>query len=430
MISKMLVKAPARRHDVASDEVEIPPPRRRPARRGWLWLLALAIAAVASYFMLPWETIATLIGLSGGKPPAAPPPRPVPVVAATARLGEMDLYLNGLGSVKALYTVTLRSRVDGELMKVAFTEGQMVKKGDLLAEIDPRPYLVQKKQAEGQLLKDEAARDIAKLNLDRYTVLAPAKTITKQQLDEQAALYKQTEGAIEADRAQIHNIDLQLQYCQITAPIDGTIGLRLVDPGNMVKANDPTGMAVINQLQPITVVFTIPQDSIARVQRQINSGRKLSVDAYARDMKTKLASGTLWAIDNQVDTTTGTVQLKAQFPNDDNMLFPNQFVNAKMLVETRHDAVIIPSAAVQQGPNGTFVYVVGPDSKVAVQNVVEGPREADESIIESGLTAGAVVVVDGVDKLQQGSKVALRDRSGAGEGEAKPAAQRPSPQGS
>ncbi|HVU88416.1 MAG TPA: efflux RND transporter periplasmic adaptor subunit [Pirellulales bacterium] len=426
MISKVLVKAPVERSKTASEFPPVqpgPPPKK--IGRGLLKLAVVSVAAAAAYFFVPWGTISvtSLTSLwSGGKPIEAPPPRPIPVVAVPAHVGDMNLNLNGLGNVTALYSVILKSRVDGELIKVAFTEGQVVNKGDLLAEIDPRPYEVMKRQLQGQLLKDEAALKIAQLNLDRYTALLPNRTVTQQQVDEQIALVKQCEGAIEADQASIKNIDLQLQYCKIVAPIPGTIGLRLVDPGNMVKANDPTGMAVINQLQPITVVFTIPQDDIARIQRQINAGVQLKVDAYDRDFKNKLATGDLMALDNQVDVTTGTVRLKAKFSNEDHMLFPNQFVNARLLVDTIHDAVIVPAPAVQQGPKGTFVYVVGKDSQVEVRDVTVGATEADQTVIKSGLADHELVVVDGVDKLRQGTKVALRENSRSGEGGSGPVA--------
>ncbi len=419
MISKVLVKSPASRTKTTSDTPEAPPPLRR-KWRGVLILALLATAGVVAYYMvpaeyaIPWQTLTNWLVPGGGKPLEAPQARPVPVVAVAARQGDMHLTLNGLGSVTALNTVTLRTRVDGELLNVAFTEGQVVQKGELLAEIDPRPYEVQKKQIQGQVLKDEAALRIAQLNLDRYVTLLPNRTVTQQQVDEQQAVVKQAEGTLEADQAQVKNIDLQLQYCRIVAPISGTIGLRLVDPGNMVKANDPNGMAVINQLQPITVVFTIPQDDIARVQKQVNAGVKLSVDAYDRDFKNKLAVGTLVAIDNQVDITTGTVKLKARFENQDNMLFPNQFVNVRLSVETLSDAVIVPSAAIQRGPTGTYVYLVGADSKVEVRDVTLGPTEGDESSISAGLAGNDLVVVDGVDKLRQGSQVSLRERAPPG----------------
>ncbi|HEY4311592.1 MAG TPA: efflux RND transporter periplasmic adaptor subunit [Pirellulales bacterium] len=429
MISKVLVKTPVERPKTATGISPEPTLRPRRRKRGLLWLAALTVVAAAAYFAVPWEIVSTWSLLGSAKTVEAPAPRPIPVVAVPARTGDMKLNLNGLGSVTALYTVTLKSRVDGELINVAFTEGQVVKKGDLLAEIDPRPYEVMKRQAQGQLLKDEAAMKIAQLNLDRYMLLLPNRTVTQQQVDEQLALVKQAEGAIEADQAQIKNIDLQLQYCKIIAPIPGTIGLRLVDPGNMVKANDPTGMAVINQLQPITVVFTIPQDDISRVQKQINAGVKLQVDAYDRDFKNKLATGDLKALDNQVDTSTGTVKLKAIFPNEDNMLFPNQFVNAQLMVDQVHDAVIVPTPAVQQGPNGTFVYVVGKNSEVEVRNVTVGPSEGDGTVITNDLKDGELVVVDGVDKLRQGTKVALRESAPRG-GDVRKTASRPPAQGS
>jgi multidrug efflux system membrane fusion protein len=363
------------------------------------------------------DTISTSIArvtqwLKGSTPPPATTKRIIPVETTTAHKGNMDLYLKQLGSVTALYTVTLHCRVDGELYKVAFTEGQMVQQGDLLAEIDPRPFQVQLKQAEGNLLRDQASLKVALLDMDRYMALLGSRSVTQQQVDAQKALIQQSEGAIKTDEGLIESSKLNLKYCRITAPISGRIGLRMVDPGNIVHANDMSGLAVITQLQPITVVFTIPQDDIARVQRKLNAGEQLVVDAFDREFTTKLATGKLMAIDNQVDTTTGTVRLKAIFDNEDNMLFPNQFVNARLLVDVRHDAVIVPSAAVQRGPNdSTFVYVVKADESVELRNVAVGPSESDQSVIDSGVEPGDVVVVNGVDKLQPGTKVAARDRN-------------------
>jgi membrane fusion protein, multidrug efflux system len=430
MITKVLPEPETRTESVTKPEpVKAAPPavnlpweraRAKPKSRwaGLVWWAVWIAAGAVAYYTVPWEAVRVKVAdfwKSKTTTTVVKPPRgPIPVLTSVARQGNMEMFLNGLGSVTALYTVTIKSRVDGELTKINFTEGQMVREGDLLAEIDTRPFYVMLHQAEGNLIRDKAALKIAQLDLDRYNALIGPKAITQQQLDQQVALVRQSEGAIKTDLAQIDNAKLQLVYCHITAPISGRIGLRIVDPGNMVHAGDPSGLAVITQLQPITVVFTIPQDDIARVQKRINTGEELEVDAYDREFKMKLATGKLWAIDNQVDSTTGTVRIKAVFENKDNMLFPNQFVNARLLVDTRHDAVIVASAAVQRGPDSTFVYVVTAESKVDLRNVVMGPSEGDQTIVESGLAAGETVVIDGVDKLQPGMQVAARERGAKG----------------
>jgi multidrug efflux system membrane fusion protein len=381
------------------------------------WIVVLALGSTATYYRADWlPRVKTWLDpwITKTNVPVVKPARVVPVVTASTRNGDMDLYLNGLGTVTAFKTVTIKSRVEGELVEVAFTEGQMVSEGDLLARIDPRPFNVQLAQAEGQLARDEASLKVNELTLARYEGLRSSKAVTPQQVDEQVALVQQSEGAIKTDKAMIANARLQLTYSHIVAPISGRIGLRLVDLGNIVRANDPTGLAVITQLQPIALVFTIPQDSVNRVQKKFKASESLSVEAYDRDFGTKLATGTLLAIDNQVDSTTGTVRLKAVFENEDNMLFPNQFVNARLLVDVKRDAVIVPAAAVQQGPNGTFVYVVtadGTDQSVKLRNVVAGATEGDQTVIEEGLSQGEVVVTDGVDKLIDGAKVAPRERN-------------------
>ena len=351
--------------------------------------------------------------LAKNKAPAARPPRITPVTTAKVRKRDMPLYLTGLGTVAAFKTVTLRSRVDGELKNVAFTEGQIVSENDLLAEIDPRQFEVQLAQAEGQLARDNAILKSAKMTLSRYEGLLASKSISAQEYDDQALLVQQTMASIQTDEATVANANLQLSYCKITAPITGRIGLRLVDQGNIVRANDPNGLAVITQLQPIAVVFTIPQDEISRVQRRTNQNEELKVDAFDRDFKVKLAGGKLLAVDNQVDATTGTVRIKAQFENEDNMLFPNQFVNARLLVDTRRDAVVVPSAAVQRGPASMFVYVVkvvDKEATVELRNVETGVSEGGETAIESGLEPNEVVVTDGLDKLQNGAKIVPRDK--------------------
>jgi multidrug efflux system membrane fusion protein len=310
--------------------------------------------------------------------------------------------------VAAFNSVTVRSRVEGELTKVAFTEGQVVAAGDLLAEVDPRFYEVQLRQAEAQLARDEAAHRAVELDLERSEALADLRQVTQQQIDSQRALVRQAEAAMQIDRALIDNVKLQLDYCKIEAPIGGRIGLRLVDAGNLVRANDPAGIAVIAQIHPIAVTFTIPQDEIVRVQRALAGKGGLPVEAFNRDFQTRLAAGTLAAIDNQVDPSTGTVKLKAVFQNEDDTLFPNQFVNARLLVETLRDATIIPLAALQRGPDSTFVWVVQADSTVAIRPVQAGPTQGNHVAVISGLEPGELVCTDGIDKLSPKAKVTVR----------------------
>jgi multidrug efflux system membrane fusion protein len=351
---------------------------------------------------------------AGGAAPQAGGPRAVPVVGAPARTGDLGVYQTGLGTVTPVKTVTVRSRVEGELVNVAYREGQLVHEGDLLAQIDPRPFEVQLHQADGQLAKDEAALKNAKIDLERYKVLIEQDSIPRQQLDTQVATVDQAEAAIKSDQAQVESAKLNLTYSRITAPISGIIGLRLVDPGNIVYASDPNGLLVITQQQPIAVIFTIPADRLQPVLRQRMGGRELVVEAWDRDLKNKLATGSLLAIDNQIDQTTGTVRIKALFPNEDYALYPNQFVNARLLVDTIHGATLIPTAAIQRSPQSTFVYVVKQDSTVEARNVEVELTEGEETSIHGGVSAGEVVVVDGVDKLQQGTKVALAGASERG----------------
>ena len=411
MLSDQSIAERAQKTDPRRPDDQRDPERPRRRRSWWataVWLAAAAALGTAYYRDPGMAERAIELIRPRAVQAKAVPPRIVPVTASAARQADLELFLNGLGSVVAYNSVTIRSRVEGQLIKVAFKEGQTVEEGDLLAEIDPRPYEVQLTQANGQLARSEAVLRAAELDLDRYESLSSLKQITEQQIDSQRALVRQCEAAIKIDRGVIDNVRLQLDYCRITAPINGRIGLRLVDAGNIVRANDSVGLAVIAQLQPIAVVFTIPQDEIVRVQQALAVGGQLPVDAYNRDFKTKLATGTLLAIDNQVDSSTGTVKLKAVFPNQDNTLFPNQFVIARLLVETVRGATVIPMAAVQHGPKSTFVYVVQPDSTVESRSVITGPTQGDQVAIVSGLVPNELVVITGIDKLNNKAKVAVR----------------------
>jgi len=377
-------------------------------KRWGIGLLAVCLLAIGAYVFFTKSGEAQPRPAKGSLGPA----RAVPVVAVAAKRGDIGVYLTGLGSVTPLKTVTVKSRVDGELMAVLYREGQIVRSGDLLAQIDPRPFEAQLTQAEGQLIRDQAVLKNAQIDLARYRDLIKQDLIPQQQLDTQVYLVRQYEGTIKTDQGQIDNAKLQLVYSRITAPISGRVGLRLVDPGNIVHANDPSGLVVITQLQPITVVFTIPEDSLPPVLAKLKAGEPLPVEAFDREQKRRLATGSLLTVDNQIDPNTGTVKLKAIFPNEDNELFPNQFVNARLRLDVKHGSTIVPTAAIQRGPQGAFVYVVKTDQTVEVRPVTVGVTHMDEASIETGLSPDEMVVVDGTEKLREGSTVDVKTQTG------------------
>jgi membrane fusion protein, multidrug efflux system len=373
-------------------------------------MLALALASVSMASVV-------LSGCNAGSKPGtarASTQTVVPVGVATAQRRDVPVYLKGLGNVTASNTVSLKSRVDGQLSQVNFREGQNVNKGDLLAVIDPRPFQVALDQAQANLYRDQAQLKDASLNYERFkSLLDESGAISRQQVDTQKAAADQLEGAVRADQAQIDNAKLNLVYSHITSPIKGRIGLRLVDVGNMVHAADTSPLLVITQLQPIAVIFTLPQENLPTVARHLHQG-PLPVEAYSSDDQTKLATGTLLTIDNQIDQTTGTGRLKAMFNNPDNVLWPNQFVNVRLLLETHRDAIVVPSAAIQNGPQGSYVFVVKADKTVEVRPVTVSFTQNNAASIASGLNPGDVVVMDGQDKLQAGSKVDAHMGGGAG----------------
>src|SRR5882724_5876210 len=410
----------------STDSVDVRDPRTPPSTttfspgasksRWWAWLVLLVIVAGVVWYYRGRNSQADAAA-AGGKGPggaagmAAAGGFVVPVVVATASKGDLPVFLNGLGNVTAFNTVTVRSRVDGQIVKINFLEGQNVVAGQALVEIDPRPYQVQLEQAEGQLAKDQAQLRDVQVDYERYQLLFKEGVIPKQQVDTQQAQVGQFQGAIKADQGVIDSAKLQIVYSHVTAPITGRVGLRLVDMGNIVHAADTTGLLVITQLQPIAVIFSLPQDQLSQVLSKLH-GVPLPVEAYDRDDVTKIATGKLLTIDNQIDTTTGTYKLKSEFSNDKGTLFPNQFVNIHLLVDTKRNVTIVPSTAIQRGPQGTYVYLTGKDNTVKIQPVTIALSSGSSVGIGTGLQPGDNVVVDGQDKLQDGSKIEARSPTG------------------
>jgi membrane fusion protein, multidrug efflux system len=405
-------------NDIHSNPPILPedqPQLTRPASpSGWRQLLTrrwlIVIGAVLALLLLAW--------LLTPKAPKAPGGRfanagPMPVATAAAHTGSMPIIVNGLGTVTPITTVTVQSQVSGQITQIAFKEGQTVKRGDLLIQIDPRPYQVALEQAEGALARDKALLANARTDLDRYTTLFAQDSIAEQQLATQRSLVAQDIGTIKTDQGQIDAAKLNLIYSHITSPIDGRAGLQQVTLGNYVTPAEPNGLVVVTQLQPITVVFALPEDQIPPILEQMHAGTTLAVTAYDRGHQTQLASGTLQSIDSQIDPTTGTVKLKAVFANADERLFPNQFVNVDLMVNTLQGATLIPQAAVQRGAPGTYVYVVNADNSVNVRMVTLGPGDATNVAVTQGLKPGEVVVIDGADRLKDGAKVVTRQGAGA-----------------
>ena len=384
-----------------------PAPSAPPKRHYWVWLVVACVAAVA----IGLAIVHRRAGLRASGARAAGPPPPL-VTTATARKADIGVYVNALGAVTPVYTVMVKSRVDGQLMRVNYREGQLVKEGDLLVEIDSRPFEAQLTQAEGQLARDQALLENARVDLERYQLAFSKNAIPKQQLDTQIATVHQYEGTVKLDQGQADNARLQLIYARITAPISGRVGLRLVDPGNIVHASDTNPLAVITQLQPITVLFSVAEDDLPEIQRQLAAGQTLAVEALDRAQQKKLATGTLLTMDNQIDPATGTVKLKALFPNEDNALFPNQFVNARLLVSTERDATLVPVVTVQRNAQGPFVFLLQTNQTVTLHPVALGPTDGDVAAV-TGLEPGQTIVADNFNRLQEGMKVTVRDAAEA-----------------
>ncbi len=333
------------------------------------------------------------------------------VTTVTARQGDIGTYVNALGVVTPVYTVSVKSRVDGQLVSVKYQEGQMVRAGDPLVDIDPAPFEAALEQAEGQLARDSALLENARLDLERYREAYAKNAVPKQQLDTQGATVRQYEGAVKLDQGQVDNAKVQLGYCHITAPIEGRVGLRLVDPGNIVHASDASPLVVITQLRPITVIFSVAEDYLPQIQKQVREGHVLAVDAFDRAQARKLASGTLATLDNQIDTTTGTIKLKAVFTNEDDLLFPNQFVNARLLVDTLRNVTLVPNTVIQRSAESAFVYLLKPDQTVAVQDVSVGTTDGNTSAVE-GIPPDTLVAADNFNRLTEGAKVTVRAPAG------------------
>jgi membrane fusion protein, multidrug efflux system len=376
--------------------------RHLPGGEKTLWLVVgLILLVLFVWAIMPGETVSSRGGRFGGMM------GPQPVGVAVAQRSAIDVTLNALGTVTPLATVTVRPQVSGQIVRFAFQEGQMVKAGELLAEIDPRSFRAALDQAQGQLARDSALLANARIDLKRQQGLAKANATSQQALDTQAALVKQDEGTVMSDRANVAAAAVNFGFTRITSPVDGRVGIRQVDIGNFVSAGQASGIVVVTQLQPISVLFTVPEDNVGAIMARVNAGEQMAVDAYDRSQTTKLATGTLSAVDTQVDVTTGTVKLRAMFDNADDSLFPNQFVNVRLLVERLKDQVVVPAAAVQRGAEGTFVFVVKSDKTVAMRTVTLGPQQDDDVAIAKGLNPGETVVTDGADRLRDGAQVTI-----------------------
>jgi multidrug efflux system membrane fusion protein len=387
-----------------------PTPEKK--RHGWLWALLLIALAVGGVLYYQHRSSA-----DASKAKAAPPPRAVPVATAPAKKGDIGIYVEALGTVTPVYTVTVTSRVQGQIMDVYYKEGQMVHKGEPLLDIDPRPYQAALTQSEGQLAHDQALLNEAGIDLDRYKSAFSRNAIAQQQVYDQEQAVQQYQGTVKNDQGLVDNAKVNLVYTHITSPIDGRVGLRLVDPGNIVQANSATPLVVVTQLQPITVIFSVAEDYLPQIQGQLRQGHTMAVDALDRTQEKQVATGSLLTLDNQIDTTTGTVKLKAIFTNKDSALFPNQFVNTRLLVETQHDATLVPAAAIQRNAQGAFVYVVKPDNTAQLRTIKPGVADGNTQAVQ-GVQPNEVVAVSGFDRLQDGAKVAARN-GGRGGGGAK-----------